>query len=60
MLKQGKGSFKYNMDELTKQPIQSPSRKKAIQTIAKEHKITFEQARAFQAVKIAKSKFSQG
>ncbi len=55
-LKKGKGSFKFNMDELTKGKVQSSARKKAINTIAKKYGITKTQARAKQAVAIAKSK----
>lgn len=54
-LKKGKGSFKYNYNELAKKPIQSPARRKAIVTIAKKNGISKAQARAKQAVAIAKS-----
>jgi hypothetical protein len=53
MLKKGPGSIRYNVNELTKNPIQSPARKKAIVTLAKKHNISLQEAQFRQAKTIA-------
>jgi len=53
-LKQGPGSMKKNITELMTGEM-SPSRKKAIKTIAKKEGISFEEARKKQAFAISKS-----
>lgn len=52
-LKSGTGSVRYNVKELTEQPIESASRKKAIKTLAKKHGISEKEARMKQALAIA-------
>ena len=52
-LTRGKNSFNKNYNELTTQPILSPARHKAILTLAKKHNISFQQAKQYQAQRIA-------
>lgn len=54
-LKKGTGSVAYNVKELTEQPIESASRRKAIKTIAKKHGISENAARFKQALAISYS-----
>lgn len=51
-LKSGAGSIRYNINELMGK-VQSPSRRKAITTLARKHNITRQEAQLFQAQKIA-------
>lgn len=51
----GAGSFRRNVKELMTAPVQSASRKKAINTIAKTRNVSREDARFIQAQGIAKS-----
>lgn len=52
-LKKGAGSIRANVTELMGQPIQSASRRKAINTIAKKNGISLKEARFRQAKAIA-------
>jgi hypothetical protein len=53
-LKKGQGTIRYNVQELMSK-VQSPSRKKAIATIAKKHNISKEDAQWRQAIRISQS-----
>ena len=53
-LKKGTQNLKSNIHELLTAPI-SPSRRKAINTIAKKHNIPFAEARKRQALAISKT-----
>jgi hypothetical protein len=53
-LKKGPGTIRYNVNELTKGPIESPARKKAIVTLMKKHNISHADAVMKQALAIAK------
>lgn len=54
-LLKGKGTIRQNVTELMTSPIQSPSRKKAIATLARRRNISRDQARFAQSLAIAKS-----
>lgn len=55
-LKPGLKNMRSNYNELTKNPVQSPSRERAIQTIMKNRKMTREEAIHTQALAIVKAK----
>ncbi len=53
-LLKGAENIRKNITELTTQPIQSASRRKAIKTLAKRKGISFKEARFRQALAISK------
>jgi hypothetical protein len=54
MLKKGPGSMNHNMQTLM-QPVLSPARQKALQTISKTRNITLAQAQQVQAESISRA-----
>jgi len=58
-LKKGLAYMKSNYKELTQNPVQSASRQKAIQTIAKSRGISKDEAKHVQALAIIKAKARQ-
>ena len=54
MLKPGKKNFQRNYTELATMPILSASRHRAILTLAKKHNLSFQQAKQYQAQRIAR------
>lgn len=54
MLKKGPANMQSNYDELMAN-VDSPGRRKAIETLAKKHNITFQEAQHRQALRIIES-----
>jgi len=52
----GVKNMRKNYNELTKNPVQSAARQKAIQTIAKTRNVSLEEAKHIQALAIIKAK----
>ena len=55
----GAKNMRRNYKELTETPVQSASRQKAIQTIAKSRNVSYEEAKHIQALAIIKAKARQ-
>ena len=58
-LLKGTQNMRRNYKELTENPIQSASREKAIQTIAKSRNVSLDEAKHIQALAIIKAKARQ-